>query len=160
MTPVLQTKFGTDPEKVSDLDELGNCVQAAVAALFELELDQVPHFVTTPGDEGEWWEAMRWWARERGSDFAYVAAGPGVLRSDAIEISGERRRWPADGIVIAAGESPRGPWGHVVLVDRDGNVVHDPHPLGNGAGLVSTEGYYVVVDPYDPPPDPVVGWGR
>lgn len=38
---------------------------------------------------------------------------------------------PQNEILIASGQSPNGPWSHVVLW-RDGAVLWDPHPSDNG----------------------------
>lgn len=133
----MQSKFGTDPSAVADMADLGNCLQAAVASVLDLELDDVPHFVAVPGENGEWWRAMRRWAQDQGFDFAYI---------DSLD---DVTAWGSIRHAIASGESPRGPWKHVVVVDVAGAVVHDPHPEGKGAGLVETDGYIVVVAPYE-----------
>lgn len=34
--------------------------------------------------------------------------------------------------VVGCGSSPRGPWGHAVIVDRHGALLHDPHRSQRG----------------------------
>lgn len=72
---------------------------------------------------------------------------------------------PWQGHVIAAGYSPRGDWGHVVVAYYDGHappgerltIVHDPHPSGRGikdgpAGVYALD----LVVPAFPPDPPTV----
>lgn len=57
----------------------GNCLQAAVASLLELEVAQVPHFALYV----DWFAAMRRWARERDGETVklgiVVPVGPSGL---------------------------------------------------------------------------------
>lgn len=57
-----QTIFVDDPEGRS-----GNCLQAALASLFGLDLNDVPHFVQLSDDGlGEWTELLSMWLDARG----------------------------------------------------------------------------------------------
>lgn len=56
MKPVFQTKYGK---------EKGNCFQACVASLFEMELEDVPDFCNHEPLE-EWYESFILWLRDRG----------------------------------------------------------------------------------------------
>lgn len=115
MTPVQQTIFG--PER-------GNCLQAAVASLFDLPLDDVPHFI----DEGNrWWIALQDWLRPRGLHCVYSSAS-------SIEIA-------QPGYYLMVGKSPRHDQAHVVIA-KDGEMVHDPHP--DGTGLEARLGEYIM----------------
>jgi hypothetical protein len=57
MKKVMQTKFG---------QKQGNCFQAAVASLFELELDQVPDFCNLYKSEEEWFGKFVQWLNKKG----------------------------------------------------------------------------------------------
>lgn len=46
MRPVMQTTFAAKDDGGEWLAR-GNCLQAALASLFDLDLDDVPHFVGT-----------------------------------------------------------------------------------------------------------------
>lgn len=99
----------------------GNCLQAAIASLLGLDLDVVPHFVAVDHYGGEPYPqhlrrflAVHGWTRLGGVD-----PEPGEL-------------------YCAIGPSPRGPWHHIVI-HRDGELVHDPHPDGTGITAVACE---------------------
>jgi len=94
----------------------GNCLQAALATLLHLSLDDVPHFA----EHDDWLERFCAWAEERGYTVRHRSAGH-----------------PAN-LGIAFGPSPRGVK-HAVVV-RDGHIVWDPHP--SRAGLVKVSGIY------------------
>lgn len=122
----------------------GNCLQAAVASLLELEVDEVPHFAVYV----DWFAAMRRWARERGGDFTYFSLPPDEY-ADAWETVVAWGREHGTHVLLS-GHSPRGPFLHVVVGNVDLEVVHDPHP--SRAGLLAVVDAIVYVDPYDPPP--------
>lgn len=88
----------------------GNCLQAAVASLLDLDLDDVPHFIEHTG----WLQYLADWARDRG--YLIIARPPESVRMG-----------------IAYGPSPRGVQHAVVWLD--GRVAFDPHP--SRAGLLS-----------------------
>lgn len=94
----------------------GNCLQAAVASLLDLDLAAVPHFIL----HADWLERM----------VAFGAAwGYRVLHR------------PASAPVafgLAVGPSPRGVIHAVVCID--GQLVWDPHPSRDG--LISVSNYY------------------
>lgn len=119
MTPVRQTIIAP-----ADGDSMpGNCLQAAVASLLDLPLDEVPHFVGddwASGGERHWWTEWRHWCGDRGLTVRSEEPRPGEY-------------------YLASGPSPRDPEnrGHVVVY-RDGELVHDPHPDGTGVVEVRT----------------------
>lgn len=132
MKPVLQTRFVAADTTLAEIDALpgeqrGNCLQAAVASLFELALDDVPHFVA----EDDWWGCFEGWLARRNLLPVWISEGHQIP-------------WGID--YLATGTSPRGAFKHVVI-ERNGELVHDPHP--SGAGLLEREGiyYFVVRDP-------------
>lgn len=66
-TGVTQTILAGDPS-----GRLGNCLQAAVATLLSLPLDQVPHFAECPWD---WVKEMVDFAREHGHQIVWRTTG-------------------------------------------------------------------------------------
>lgn len=120
----------------------GNCFQAAVASLLELDLHEVPHFAR----HHSWWFTLRRWARERGGDFTWYPTNDDAYPGLPVPES-----WAPTGYVIAGGPSPRGPFQHVVITDLAGNLVHDPHP--SSAGLPEVLEVYLYVAPYLPGPE-------
>lgn len=141
MTPQTQTVLAERDDGHSSDGIPGNCLQAVVATLLDLELDQVPHFAVYV----DWFAAMRRWARERDGDFTYFEFPVPEQYAAGWE---SVRGW--GGYVILGGSSPRGPFGHVVVGTVDREVVHDPHP--SRAGLVEVQDAIVYCAPYDPPP--------
>ena len=124
----------------------GNCLQAAVASLLDLEVDQVPHFALYV----DWFAAMRRWARDtREGDFTYFEFPVPEQYATAWEsvVAWGREH---DAHLLLSGPSPRGPFWHVVVGNVDLEVVHDPHP--SRAGLVEVRDAIVYCAPYDPPP--------
>lgn len=107
MIPVQQDRFG---------EKTGNCFSAAIASLFELSLDEVPNF----NDHGSgWWDAFADWCAERG------------LWPIDIAVDGDYYYFTPSGYYIVSGDSPRGDFQHAVIY-YDGEMVHDPHPSGDG----------------------------
>lgn len=97
---------------------MGNCLQAAVASLLDVPLDEVPHFA----EKAEWRSALNSFARSRGY-FVHTR----VLH-------------PPD-FGLAVGPSLRSP-AHAVVV-RDRAIVWDPHPSRAGLRSVS---YYLLFE--------------
>lgn len=111
MTPVMQTRF-YDPTLPPD-QQRGNCLQAVVASLLDLPLDAVPHFVQIDVDGGpNWWNHLVDWLWRRGHAL-YGDPLPGELH-------------------MASGPSPRAAGIHHVVIYRDDDLMHDPHPDGTG----------------------------
>lgn len=104
MKKVFQTLFG---------EEKGNCFQAAVASILEMDLEQVPHFCKdNPNDD--WYFAFVDWLRSFGFSAIHIAATPEVLESANL-----------DGCyIIVSGKSPRGLQHSCVY--RGKRLKHDP----------------------------------
>lgn len=120
MKPVDQTRFYDPAAPVEQ--QRGNCLQAVIASLLELPLDQVPHFVQdhveSDGEE-DWWDSLVAFVRTQG--WNPHAAHP------VTDYPGQH--------LFVSGPSPRGKgddglW-HVVIY-RNGRMVHDPHPDRTG----------------------------
>jgi hypothetical protein len=102
----------------------GNCMQAVVASLFEMDLDQVPNFIEL-GDR--WFMEFRKFFIERGYEdpcsIHKYRHGTERLRSIAKFDGG------VNGFFYATVNSKLfEDRQHAVIVDTDLNVVHDPNP--------------------------------
>lgn len=107
----------------------GNCLQACLASILELTLDDVPNFCSTDlGPAEEWCQRMQQWLNDE-----YGMGWMPVLPSDQGEATypeGTSIGYPL-GLSIKTGKSPRDDWQHC-CVARDSVVIHDPHPDGTG----------------------------
>ena len=101
MKPVDQDIFHNDPQ-----GRVWNCLQACIASMLELELNEVPHFAAMP--DSTWFDEMCKWIESKG--FA-------LYDVDGLDAG--------DDYVFAIGKSPRGV-SHVVIY-KNGEMVHDPH---------------------------------
>lgn len=90
----------------------GNCLQAAVASVYGLPIEAVPHFIQFGNS---WGEALRLYVESMGHPLIKLHSEP----------TGHE-------IVLAFGRSPRGVSHSVVW--QDDAILHDPHP--SKAGLV------------------------
>jgi len=118
MRPVDQTRFGA-PD--------GNCMEACVASILELELDEVPDLAILGNG---WYDTL--------VDF--------LARFDLepLELDAQKARkiWVPTGFHIISGKSLRGNFLHAV-VGLGGKMVHDPHP--DRGGLAREEQWTVFV---------------
>lgn len=103
---------------------VGDCMRACIASLLELDAEQVPHFCENVEEEP--------WVHKTNEFLASLGFW-------WIEVSNINWGWLTRNIdhklLMIGGKSPRGDWGHWVVgrVTRDGiEVVHDPHPSGDG----------------------------
>ena len=133
MKPVDQTKFG--PVE-------GNCFSAAVASILEISIDEVPWFMTNPG---QWFEQFSAWCASRGATAKYWPCKAWCEEWDG---TGEPRVFigvPV-GHAIMSGESPRYPGKLHSVVAMNGETVHDPHP--SRAGVLGGIDYrdFVTID--------------
>lgn len=117
MKPVDQTIFPTEGPH----SPIGNCFQACVASLLELELDKVPHFMLTPDD---WYSPFVSWLQDRGLFCVEFKAQ--VPEAYVVMMDGT---W-----AILTGRSPRGgDLLHSVIgkwneKESSFDLVHDPYP--------------------------------
>lgn len=97
MIPVEQQVMALFDEH-GDNVQRGDCMRAAVASLFELPLEEVPHFVAY----GDWWGVWTTWLEERGLRIAnaFMTVDP----EDPTQLKG----WPGDVYWLATVKSPRG----------------------------------------------------
>lgn len=146
MIPVTQTSF-YDPDAPPD-KQRGNCLTAVVASLLELPIEAVPNFVqdhvdhaTENDDEAgdwNWWTRLHRFVGEHGHQMRYLrnveAAEPHPSHPDGFPD-------PEPGeFYTVSGRSPRDPRIHHIVIYRDGQMVHDPHP--DRTGITSIEDQY------------------
>jgi len=114
MTPVKQT-----PGK-------GNCLQAAIATVLDLALDDVPDFADRKVDgDGKWFDDVATWVKEK------LGRGVVAFNIDGSESIPEIRNVNA----IVVGKTSRGKDDHAVVCEVDCpkekkitfKFVHDPH---------------------------------
>jgi len=137
MKKVYQTIM--DPKK-------GNCMQAAYATLFNLELDQVPNFILY---EDRWFGVLWEFLKTQGVLYSYS-----VNNNRAFDVMGDssgdtakkkdrfpeiKKREGVNGLYAAVVFSPRYfdmnakvLVSHQVLIDSDFNIVFDPNPQNKG----------------------------
>lgn len=102
-------------------------MQAAVASLFEMFLEDVPNFIEL-GDE--WYSSMRNFYKERGYNHGHfnpqgrIDLTKEILKAD----EGVNGYWYA--VVPSINLGPE--CTHAVIIDKDMNVVHDPNPNNYG----------------------------
>jgi hypothetical protein len=108
----------------------GNCFQAAVASLLELDLEAVPHIALFE----DWRRALRLWARPYGWDPIVLGEGPHVQGwTLAAGVRFERADLPDP--LILLGSSPRGT-DHAIVGTPAKVCVWDPHPSRVGLAEV------------------------
>lgn len=113
MKPVYQTKFGNE----------GNCLQACIASIFEIELTTVPAFM----DEPAWMNQIIRYLHPFGLYLDYHSA--------------ERFHPPYGCYHLVWGISPRGL--HHSCVGWNDAIAHDPHPEGGGLVEITEYGVFV-----------------
>ncbi len=123
MTPVMQTIV--DAEK-------GNCMQASIASLLDMELEQVPNLIEM--DEDIWPDIFVDWLWANG--YEYFGEMPGSYVSTIPDYTEGVR-----GYVLVKGTSNY-PRGHMVVYDLDGKLAHDPAPAG--IGVFKVEAYWII----------------
>ncbi|MFJ6215018.1 hypothetical protein ACIQGZ_17030 [Streptomyces sp. NPDC092296] len=114
MAEITQTILLGDPR-----GRTGNCLQAAIAPLLDLPLDDVPHFA----EREDWLDHLYSWSAQQGYAVDHRLSGDGVA------------------LGIAYGPSPRGVK-HAVVI-RGGAVAWDPHP--SRAGLTEIHGVFAFI---------------
>lgn len=129
MTKVFQTKIGNGKNGTPS----GNCMQAVVASLFDLKLDDVPNFRELDKGNGEGNLRMFQFFEERGYE-------PTVFGTYNTTLDAYKKVCLADGGIggyfYASVKSQTFENGfHAVVVDSNMQVVHDPNPNGKCLGI-------------------------
>jgi len=127
-TPVTQTRF-YEPDAPPD-QQRGNCLTAVVASLLNLPIEAVPNFVQEDVDSGgekDWWVSCWTFIHEQDAHMV-------LLRDHTQPASPFPLPEPGE-VYTVSGPSPRDARVHHVVLFRDGEMVHDPHP--DRTGLLS-----------------------
>lgn len=120
MKPIDQTKLH-DPPAVN-----GNCLNAALASILEIDIEEVPHFEDMT--RLKWYPSLRRWLESLGFH---------LLRWD--------QKVYLPGFFIANGPSPRG-FEHSVVYHKT-KMVHDPHPSRDGLEKITSVWALLPLDP-------------
>ncbi len=111
----------------------GNCMQAAVASLFDMELNDVPNFIEFEDNEKypdtNHFIEMNKFYRERGYEegITYISR----RKDDSVEFMIKVAKFDGgiNGYLDATVKSQTFPDSyHSVIIDTDLNIVHDPNP--------------------------------
>lgn len=101
--------------------ETGDCERAVIASLFNLQLEQVPHFMLYPREK--WFNVYYFFLW--GLGYQYLGWG-----------NADRQLEGIDGYVYAVVKSRTFPGKtHAVISDEAGTVVHDPNPNRSFLGV-------------------------
>jgi len=120
---------------------IGDCWRACIASVFELKLEEVPHFAELWNGYGKRTACTKYWRfliKHNYIPYAYELDKP--TKPEKVEypvILNEDLEY-----YFAVGESPRGV-DHMVIY-KDGVMVHDPHPDNNG--LVNIKYWEILVE--------------
>lgn len=124
----------------------GNCMQATIASLLDLILDEVPHFIT----HKNWGEIYIDFLEKKGFEEVAILYNPnrGIFTHGApnatlpeFQINRLKEYDGVNGLFYASIYSPKYYSNevsegqrktHAVLIDKDYNVVHDPNPYNKG----------------------------
>jgi len=134
MLPVFQTKFSDEIQGVH-----GNCMAACVASLLELSIENVPAWEDM-GSDGTWVDSY----------YAFLDTMGYSAEGCLVNIDTESQWWNdllevsegVNGCFIVGGKSPRFVNRSHAVLYRDGKMIHDPHPSGDG--LISIEEVYLI----------------
>jgi hypothetical protein len=136
MNKVYQTIIGSNKSEVR-----GNCMQAAIASLFEMELNDVPNFIEY---DSNWFDEMYKFLQENGYEYngtlynykKFQLESDEPLDVDADEWNKKLERIKdmdgIDGLFFASVLSPKyyvkedlPHCTHAVIIDKNFNIVHD-----------------------------------
>lgn len=124
MKPVFQTRFGGAEAPEGDQ---GNCLQAVLASIFEIPLEDAPDF-TSQLNDGAWHETLQRWLAQWNLVMIPGPVGEGYpCGIHILTVKSSSLENPEDG--------------HVVVVE-DGDIVHDPNPRSVTTG--EREQYWVM----------------
>lgn len=105
----------------------GTCMQATIASLFELFIEDVPNFIEM---EDSWFIVMSNFYKERGYELCcFNPQGKIELTKQVLEVDkGIGGYWAASVVSVNLGPEIT----HSVVIDKNMNVVHDPNPNNYG----------------------------
>lgn len=116
----------------------GNCMQAAMASLFEDSLENVPNFIEF-GDR--WFDEMRNYIKNKGYTYKGFIYNPNVVGKNILKefsLCTIKDYQGVDGYFYAVVYSPLfydekdfSPATHTVIIDKDFNIIHDVNKIYN-----------------------------
>jgi hypothetical protein len=147
LTPVDQTAFyepAAPPDK-----QRGNCLTAVVASLLDLPIGAVPNFVqdhvdhdADNDDEWNWWTRLHRFISEHDHVMRYLR---NVEHPEPFAASDDGFPDPEPGeCYTVSGISPRDARIHHIVIYRDGEMVHDPHPDRTGVVTVTDQYHWTL----------------
>lgn len=116
MTPHKQT-IKHDPKN----GEYGDCYRTCFAMIFDLDPQDVPHFVNGKLTNAEVSENLKAWLDPQGYNTFSLFFPSSVTLDQIVETM---TIYNKDTPVMISGQSPRGEWNHVVICHN--GVIHDP----------------------------------
>ena len=131
MKPIMQT---------DTTFETGNCGEACIASILEIELSEIPGFHSDdPQDGAAYCKHIREFVSRYGLSYVDISFQDGCDPMDFLK----------DCWTIASGPSPRGTkeWHRHAVVWRNGEIVHDPHPAGGGLKEIEMYGLFILKNP-------------
>lgn len=129
MKPVYQTKYGEGE---------GNCFQACLASIFELELEDVPDFCNVyPTKDNTWFNEYTKWLNGKG----YSVLTFSLLENSSISLNGPQLR----GCILLVSGKNKNKVQHCTIY-RDGECIHNPNK--NCTGIVPE--YVDIIFPLNP----------
>ncbi len=128
MKPVYQTRFGGSAEPEADQ---GDCMQAALASVFEVALEDAPDF-TGEINNGRWYVHFDEWLAGRNLELVVMTAGAPPVLAHYLQC--------VKSVTLPDGD------GHVVVA-LNGEVVHDPNPRATSVGEFEESWLFVARDP-------------
>ena len=121
--------------------ETGNCGEACVASILEIELAEIPmlHNPDNGQDAHTYCKNLRDFLADFGLSYIDVSMAEGYDPKDFFK----------DCWVIATGPSPRGTeeWHKHAVVWKNGKIIHDPHPSGDGLKEIDMYGIFIEKNP-------------
>jgi hypothetical protein len=103
----------------------GNCMQAAVASLLELELEQVPNFISYGEDWGKvWWN---FWD-EKGYSYYPTTIVKSKRGTEELKNVAKFDKGINGYFYATVNSQTYSDGTHAIIVDENLNVVHDPNP--------------------------------
>lgn len=128
MTPIKQTIMH-DPKN----GKYGNCLQACLASILDLTLDNVPHFADN--DNKNWLIDMNEWLFQR--NLYYFEINPTkCIFDNTFSIY--------QGYHFILGKSPRGKFLHQII-GKNGEKVFDPHPSNTMLTEITAIGLFLKI---------------
>lgn len=106
----------------------GNCMATCFASILEIEISDVPEFEEMFHTE-HWFQKIEEWFLGLGVELIRFKEDPKLK-----------------GYYLVSGDSPRGNFLHMVVY-KNGKMVHDPHPSGDGINSLYDVWVLIQIDP-------------